>query len=314
MAVQFAVLASGSKGNATYLAGAGPGILIDIGLSGKALGTRLERVGAGWSKVGAVLLTHTHSDHIDSGAMAEMARHKVILHCHQAHRPLLAGRPGFEELLQQSLVRDYDDAPFLTATGARVEPIAMSHDGPTYGFRIELNAGIKRRPVSIGYVADTGTWSEAMVDRLHGVDLLAVEFNHDVELERLSPRPEILKKRNLGDRGHLSNQQGAGLVACLLARSQGQSPREIVLLHLSSDCNSPELALEAAAAVCTGQRIHAAKQDHPHPILTLQPGPRRALGQSPQAPRSQRHRPREHFQSSLFPHHPTLDSATVPIS
>ena len=51
--------------------------------------------------------------------------------------------------------------------------------------------------------------AEAMVD----VDLLGVEFNHDVELQRRSGRSPALIARNLGDRGHLSNRQGADLLA-----------------------------------------------------------------------------------------------------
>ena len=62
-------------------------------------------------------------------------------------------------------------------------------------------------------MADTGCWTGAAADALTDVDLLAVEFNHDVEMQRRSGRPWHLIARNLGDRGHLSNDQGAALVA-----------------------------------------------------------------------------------------------------
>ena len=74
--------------------------------------------------------------------------------------------------------------------------------------------------MSIGYLADTGCWSESMAESLADVDVLGVEFNHDVALQKSSPRPEFLIERNLSDHGHLSNRQGAELVQAVLARSR----------------------------------------------------------------------------------------------
>ena len=94
MSVQFAVLASGSRGNSTLVRGRGAGLLIDVGIGPRAIGERLESVGATWSRIAAAVLTHTHGDHVDTGAFAEMARRGVVLHCHEAHRAALAADPG----------------------------------------------------------------------------------------------------------------------------------------------------------------------------------------------------------------------------
>ena len=100
----------------------------------------------------------------------------------------------------------------MTSTGLRLEPIELRHDGgPTFGFRIEASAGRRQRPVSIGYLADTGTWSETMVESLADVDVLGVEFNHDVAPSEVVSAARFLIERNLSDLGHLSNQQGAEL-------------------------------------------------------------------------------------------------------
>ncbi len=272
MAVQFAVLASGSRGNATFLGGGGAGLLIDLGLTQKGMAERLRAAGAGWDRVGAALLTHTHSDHVEPAALAELARRGVSLHCHSGHRAVLAGCAGFQELERAGRVRPYDDEPFLTATGARVEPIRLAHDGgPTYGFRIEIRDSNRGPATRIGYLADTGCWTASMVDRLVDVDLLAVEFNHDVELQRTADRPARLIKRNLGDRGHLSNNQAGDLVRSVVERSRPGRPRDVVLLHLSEQCNTPELALEAARAAAGPERhVHAACQAGPHPCLRIE--------------------------------------------
>ena len=103
-----------------------------------------------------------------------------------------------------------------------------------------------------------------MADMLGDVDLLGVEFNHDVEMTRRSGRSPRLIARNLGNRGHLSNDQGAALVRAILQRSTPGGPKHVVLLHLSGECNRPDLALSTARAAIrgTGRRvgIHAAEQ------------------------------------------------------
>jgi phosphoribosyl 1,2-cyclic phosphodiesterase len=274
---QFAVLASGSRGNSTLIRGSGPGLLIDVGIGPRVLGERLESVGASWSEVAAVVLTHTHADHIDSGTFAEAARRGWSFHCHDAHRTTLSIDPGFQRLEAAGLVSCYDeDRPFLTSTGVRLEPISLRHDGgPTFGFRIEVSGARRSRPVSIGYLADSGSWSEGMADALADVDVLGVEFNHDVAMQKSSGRPWVLVQRNLGDQGHLSNRQGAELVEAVLKRSGRGAIQHVVLLHLSQQCNVPELAIEAArsAVRAAGRRVvlHAARQCPAHPNLWIRP-------------------------------------------
>jgi phosphoribosyl 1,2-cyclic phosphodiesterase len=296
MPIQFAVLASGSRGNSTWVCGEGPGMLVDVGIGPRAVGERLASIGASWSRVGAVVLTHTHSDHVDTAAFAELARRRIALYCHEGHRENLATDAGFQKLEEAQLLRLYDDRPLLTSAGFRLEPIELCHDGgPTYGFRIEASAGRRERPVKIGYLADTGTWSEKMAEILTDVDVLGVEFNHDVALQKSSRRPVSLIARNLSDDGHLSNRQGAELVQAVLARSIAGALRHVVLLHLSEQCNAPELAIQVAAAAvqAAGRRakVHAARQSPAFPNLWVAPSTRSASASAIGPPRSQTARP-----------------------
>ena len=105
MSVQFAVLASGSRGNSTLVQGRNGGLLIDAGMGPKAMAERLESVGASWSRISAAVLTHTHTDHVDTATFAELARRQIVLYCHEAHREHLADDPGFQKLLQAELCR-----------------------------------------------------------------------------------------------------------------------------------------------------------------------------------------------------------------
>jgi phosphoribosyl 1,2-cyclic phosphodiesterase len=232
-------------------------------------------VGSHWSQISAVVLTHTHGDHVDSGSLQALAKRGIALYCHQSHRDMLDADAGFQELDRLELVRHFDDRPFLSPCGFRVEPIPVRHDGPTFGFRVESVARRKARAIAVGYLADTGSWSESMADSLADVDVLSVEFNHDVAMQKASGRSAALIARNLGDWGHLSNYQGAELVRSVLERSARDKIGHLVLLHLSEQCNRPELAIHEARAVvqAAGRRvsIHAARQTPAHPNLQISP-------------------------------------------
>jgi phosphoribosyl 1,2-cyclic phosphodiesterase len=295
MAVQFAVLSSGSRGNSTLICGKGAGLLIDVGIGPKILGERLESVGSSWSRISSVVLTHTHADHVDTATFNELARRGVTVHCHEGHREALALDPGFKKLEEAGAVRCYDEHPFLVSNGLRLEPIGLKHDGgPTFGFRIEASSERREPPVGIGYLADSGCWSATMADSLAGVDLIGLEFNHDVELQRSSRRPEFLIERNLSDEGHLSNAQGAELLKAVLMRSHEGAPRHVVLLHLSEQCNQPELALETArnaiSAASREAQVHVARQTLASPSILLSAGRgrRRGFGLSAGAPHTPR--------------------------
>jgi phosphoribosyl 1,2-cyclic phosphodiesterase len=289
MAVQFTVLASGSRGNATLLRAGGRGMLIDLGLGPRAMADRLSSVGATWDHVSCALLTHTHGDHVCDASLRRMARKGIAFYCHEAHRGGLSGLGGFRELERVGCLRLYDDRPFLTPAGLQVEPVELSHDGPTFGFRLEGRSDRKSRPVSLAYLADTGCWTDAMADALCDVGLLGIEFNHDEEMQRQSGRSWALIKRNLGPRGHLSNAQGAGLLGEVLRRSRAGAVRHVVLLHLSEQCNRPELAVGAARDELrrAGSRaeVHAAGQWFAYPDLRVVPG-RRPSAKAASAPAS----------------------------
>ena len=132
--------------------------------------------------------------------------------------------------------------------------------------------------MSIGYLADTGSWSESMAESLADVDVLGVEFNHDVAMQKSSGRSALLIARNLGDHGHLSNRQGAELVEAVLARSgrgslapSGAAPPERAVQSTRPGHRDGRNALGTAGRKVD---IHAAQQSPAHPNLWIAPGRR----------------------------------------
>jgi len=94
-----------------------------------------------------------------------------------------------------------------------------------------------------------------------------------VPLQRASQRPQWLIDRVLGDEGHLSNEQAAGLLECCLRQSQSDRPRHVLQLHLSLDCNSAALARAAADKVLRAlghnARLHTATAEGGVPAIPL---------------------------------------------
>ena len=88
-------------------------------------------------------------------------------------------------------------------------------------------------------VTDLGYYDEAVVERLKDSNLLYVEANHDIHMLQAGPYPYYLKRRILGERGHLCNEKAAQLVAELM----NNRLKQVILGHLSKENNYPDLAL-----------------------------------------------------------------------
>lgn len=273
MAVRFTVLASGSRGNASLLDVDGFGILLDIGLGPRQLARRMNDASSSWDSVRVALLTHTHGDHWNDRTFAHLLSRRIPVYCHAAHaRVLRSSSPGFVELRAARLVKTYDGEHLALGASVRCRPIPVRHDGgPTFGFRFEGVGSLFDPPWALGYVADLGSWDTDLARALSDVDLLALEFNHDLRLEKASGRTRELIARVLGDAGHLSNDQAAELLREVIRLSTARRPRHVVQLHLSRDCNRPTLASGTAERVLADldvvMQVHTARQDQCTDIL-----------------------------------------------
>src|SRR5262249_4361004 len=147
----------------------------------------------------------------------------------------------FAALQSAHLVSSYEaHSEFTLGPGMRCRALPVRHDGgPTFGFRFDCPRDLFGITPSLGFLTDLGTWDTTLVEHLAEVDILGLEFNHDVDLEYRSGRPHHLVARVLGDEGHLSNAQAAEFLAAVLKRSTPGKVKHVVQLHLSRDCNRP---------------------------------------------------------------------------
>jgi hypothetical protein len=276
MPVRFSVLGSGSSGNSSLLEVDGFGLLIDAGLGPRQIGSRLAEIDSSWDCIHAAILTHIHGDHWNERTVSFLQRRGLPLYCHVDHHTILADAcEAFVALAEDGLVRTYRHAePLMLSAALRCWPLVLRHDcGATFGFRFE--GTFDDASWALAYLADLGSWTPKLADSLADVDVLALEFNHDVALQYASGRSPRLIARVLGDAGHLSNVQAAKLVNEIVRRSSPGRMRHLVQLHLSRDCNRPELALQAAQSALNGCKgaveIHSTSQDCLGPCLIVEP-------------------------------------------
>lgn len=252
------VLASGSSGNSVYLEAEGSALLVDCGLSVPELGRRLSAIGRDVSRIGAIFLTHDHGDHVGSSVV--LARRFGI--------PLFAtsGTHGVLRRLPPELTRVVRADQPVSHGGFTVHPIGTPHDGvESVAYRVD-HLPTKR---SMAVVTDLGYVPRGVVDRLQELHLLVVEHNHDERMLLEGPYPQMLKQRIRSPHGHLSNEQGAALVAGVLHPGL----RRVVLAHLSETNNTPERARRAFERVNgsahAGLTLCVAEQRRPTPLFEV---------------------------------------------
>lgn len=258
------VLASGSGGNCSVLVVGRGGVrrvcLIDLGLSPRRTSCLLAESGLTLSDVDDVLLTHLDSDHFYRTWCRFLPAHvRVRVHSRHARGAADAGIPA-------GLLTPFDDAFVIQADlgGAVVSPSVNAHDAlGSVAFRIDLE--INGQHASLGYATDLGHVPDRLISHMKGVDVLAIESNYCPRMQHESGRPEYLKRRIMGGAGHLSNQQSRDAVRRIEPRGH------VVLLHLSRECNLPDLAASEHAG--SSYALTVSLQHEPTGWVNVQPRP-----------------------------------------
>ena len=72
-------------------------------------------------------------------------------------------------------------------------------------------------------VTDLGTYDDALVSKLQNWMGCCLEANHDINMLQTGAYPYPLKRRIMGDSGHLSNERSGQLLCELLHDKFGSS-------------------------------------------------------------------------------------------
>jgi len=241
--MKFIVLASGSRGNSTYLEIGSKRFLIDIGISLRQVQSRLEMSNIKLLNLDGIFITHEHGDHV-SGLVSIAKRLRPRIYMTEGTyknlpRAILTGLdPALVEIV------NFDD--FIMIDGFTVRPFMTYHDAlEPCGYKF-TEAG-----KTLVYMTDSGYFPQKHFDIIRNADAYIIEANHEPELLLESDRPWMLKKRILDDQGHLSNEDSAFLLINVL----GQNTKTIILAHLSQECNTPEIAIQVYKRVFEEQGL-----------------------------------------------------------
>ncbi len=237
------VLASGSRGNCSVLVvpatreTARRVILFDAGLSPSRTRLMLHQRGIRPDEVDEIVFTHLDSDHCHPGWINALRPGSVTgawratLRVHRMHMGR-AQRMGLLYARTEPFEDEFESAP-----GVLLRTLMLAHDDLGVAvFRCTIGLP-DREPASLGFATDLGHVNAGLIEHLRGVDTLAIESNYCPVMQASSGRPVYLQRRIMGGAGHLSNEQSAMAVSRI-------GPRQnLVLLHLSQECNEPAIAM-----------------------------------------------------------------------
>ena len=213
-------LASSSSGNAYVVEAEGSAVLVDCGICYK----HLKDIA-----VDAVLITHSHSDHV-SGLKTLLKHRDIPVYANVMTAEAVAHECG----LADSAFVCFENGQEFEVGAFTAAAFSVPHDtSDPVGYL--LRAGGE----TYFHGTDIGTPLDSIGLKLAEADVATLESNHDPVMLRTSGRPPSLIQRIAGPRGHLSNDQ-----ACELVR-RFASPRlkKLFLAHLSHQCNAEAIAV-----------------------------------------------------------------------
>ncbi len=253
------VLASGSEGNSTLVEVGSHKILLDLGMNMKYIKERLAELDITPNEIDSVLISHVHNDHI--GCLDNFIK--------KYDPTIYMSKIMYDEIPMDSELKKYDSIEYYDndfyIDNIKIELIKTSHDTKdSRGFIITEN------DKSVVYITDTGYLNQKFFNKLKDKNIYLFEFNHDVEMLINGKYPKWLKDRVVGPYGHLSNKDAS----IYLSKIIGKDTKKIMLMHLSKENNTPEVALNTINEIfdeynISFDNISCAKQREKSEVITL---------------------------------------------
>lgn len=264
MGFRFCPLASGSSGNSIFVGSDQTYLLVDAGISCKKITEGLILRGIDPTRIGAVLLTHDHSDHI-GGITVFAKKYNIKIYGSEGTLDTVYYN-AVGAISKERMFVVKPDTEFMIGD-ITVRPFSVSHDASEPLAYCFLHDGKK-----LGMATDLGEYTDYTVANLSDSDSLYLEANHDKNMLLMGPYPYSLKKRVGSALGHLSND-ACGELVCKL---HSDRLRRIVLAHISLENNFEELAyetvryaLESAGFSADATKIMVANRYEPMEVMDI---------------------------------------------
>ena len=252
--LRFSLLGSGSSGNALLVCSGRTKVLVDNGLSFRQLLLRVQGLGESLDNLSAVFITHEHGDHVNgAGILARKLNVPVFM-----TRRTASALPPKLGLIPRLEVFDAGDD--LSIGDLTLSSFSVTHDAADPVSYVVRNGG-----ACLGMATDLGRVTALVRQRLAGCHALVLESNYCPLMLRRGPYPPAIQQRIHGAQGHLSNADMNSLLKQLLH----DGLRLVVLVHVSRENNSEDLAYRMAAQVLKHHpaELMIAQQDRPTPLF-----------------------------------------------
>jgi phosphoribosyl 1,2-cyclic phosphodiesterase len=253
------VMASGSKGNMTYLRIGEHKMFLDVGISFRKIKLKMEAYEEDLMSVKTLFITHEHRDH--TMGLPMLLKQGAIERIFLTEGTYRTFAPDLKKRMEDKVIFVRADEPF-TYAAIHCMPFMVSHDAAE-----PVGYVLSHDEIKLVYLTDTGYVDESYHGMLSNADIYLFEANHHPESLMQSMRPYSLKKRILGERGHLSNDDAAYLINLWIA----SKPAIWVVSHISEDCNTVldiEEAIVRAFDDPTKVTVYYASQDG-LPVIVL---------------------------------------------
>lgn len=222
-------IASGSKGNSYLITNEKTNILLDLGISLKALKSGLFAFGKSPEDLSAIVVTHEHLDHT-KGIGAAVRKLNIPVYA-----TMKTWRAMYHSLapIPDEIIKIVEKKKPFYIEDIELCAFSINHDAADpvgYSFFFD---GKK-----ISAATDTGMADEALIEALKGSLIALIEANHDKNMLMMGKYPLSLKQRICSKYGHLSNEDAAILADYLV----NSGTKCLLLGHLSEENNYSEVA------------------------------------------------------------------------
>lgn len=205
--LKFCSLYSGSSGNSLLVQSNNTKILVDCGTSAKKIVTALEGLDIDITDIDAILVTHEHSDHIQSlGTVSKKYDIPVF-----ANFETWNAMPTQREKIDNKNRNFFENEKEFQIGNLQIFPFSTPHDAANpCGFSIAN--GHKKLSIA----TDLGHMEQNIFENLKGSSFILLESNYEPEILKMSPYPYSLKQRIAGPHGHLSNNDAGQTISNLM--------------------------------------------------------------------------------------------------
>ena len=224
-------LYSSSSGNMFNINSDKSSILLDVGVSYKAINEGLTSIDKKISDIDAVLITHEHVDHIKG----------LSLLCRKNNIPIFAcGKTADflqEQLKEKNIYADITKVNYgqpFKISDIEITAFETSHDAIS-----PCGYHIRTKKEKLTYATDLGYVSDEVFEYLKHSDFSIIEANYDKSMLDFGKYPYPIKHRIKSNLGHLSNDDTAETLTKLASIGK----KNFLLAHLSQNNNNVDVLL-----------------------------------------------------------------------